>query len=917
MEEKKSARQAGSKVSQIANIFQGSRQPNNIREEILTPVKVVKTRGEKEAMESPSVTVMRTESHVTRFNNARALFEKLGEENRGRVDRMVPLQSTKSASNILDLRSRSSSANSETRDTKSHDGSRSPSPNRNQLDKFSSNSVPVLNANANVKTNGFNNSSQLPDNALNESVTVKLNGNNDVVVKCSNTSSEERTNNTKPMVMKKPEKPERKFNTKDLIEKQRNWTSHFSKTRSSRYNSDPSKTDVKFAVSNGSKENSNDNQKNNSASRSASFNNRIRSPPTSPPPPPDVTRRPNVVRRERPASVIPTTAPPKKEFSSLTSTVKPVTSPTRREKTTSLIFTKEDSPTSERVITTNTYRVTKPHFKRDDKDNKENECETKTDNRVDYVSSPTKSTSRSSSQDSLLQPVVTNIANNKSVSEEKETSRENLSATSGSLSSLSPPSSPSRVKTENEKQEDESNEKSDIPEQPDATKQNEKTETTAPVTKRTKISSISLNIPAAGLGSRPPSVVSTSTLDEGGFNEPYPEIKAKLKPHEDGDYNSPTTQNQEDENEHQPYPVEHQRVVSPDLLKTYETDSSSSCMKMTSSYSKLHSVDSNVSSPSGNITPSLMMDASPKSLDLTSPDPKAIEALYAVPHKLNNLTKQRSNTSTDSEVSQVTIIPQHSIDSDIIYNNQTIVITNSVLAELESRDSVEKSCSEFLRNERIVEGSCRPDLISSTIEYTKKPMLSPEIKSEANILDLNDVDYADASDEDQDNELQQEQSEADAMTPAEAENLLSSKQDLLSDEEAQEVTRLLHHDDTRHWQPDPTSSFMQDSTSIQDGSMGPPSLNDSMGPPSLQEDSITEPVVEYAVVNKAHKLDHTKNFISSSLMNESTSSIDVSTQDFDGMSASMSKMDSSVASDSGLIGKKFCENSIDDICKHI
>ncbi|KAK9712410.1 hypothetical protein QE152_g24900 [Popillia japonica] len=200
-----------------------------------------------------------------------------------------------------------------------------------------------------------------------------------------------------------------------------------------------------------------------------------------------------------------------------------------------------------------------------------------------------------------------------------------------------------------------------------------------------------------------------------------------------------------------------------------------------------------------------------------------------------------------------------------------------------------------------------PDIF---LQYTKKPLLSPEIKSEANILDLNDVDYADASDEDQDNDLQQEQSEADAMTPAEAENLLSSKQDLLSDEEAQEVTRLLHHDDTRHWQPDPTSSFMQDSTSIQDGSMGPPSLNDSMGPPSLQEDSITEPVVEYAVVNKAHKLDHTKNFISSSLMNESTSSIDVSTQDFDGMSASMSKMDSSMASDSGLIKKvkTNCEN---------
>lgn len=31
----------------------------------------------------------------------------------------------------------------------------------------------------------------------------------------------------------KPEKPERRLNSRELIEKQRNWTSHFSKTRAS------------------------------------------------------------------------------------------------------------------------------------------------------------------------------------------------------------------------------------------------------------------------------------------------------------------------------------------------------------------------------------------------------------------------------------------------------------------------------------------------------------------------------------------------------------------------------------------------------------------------------------------------------------------------------------------------------------
>lgn len=81
MEEKKcsgSGRMVGSKVSQIANIFQA-----------MTPVKgasdsdlLMPGSGEPAAKSPdsgpPGVTVVRTESHVARFNNARALFEKLG-----------------------------------------------------------------------------------------------------------------------------------------------------------------------------------------------------------------------------------------------------------------------------------------------------------------------------------------------------------------------------------------------------------------------------------------------------------------------------------------------------------------------------------------------------------------------------------------------------------------------------------------------------------------------------------------------------------------------------------------------------------------------------------------------------------------------------------------------------------------------
>lgn len=45
-----------------------------------------------------------------------------------------------------------------------------------------------------------------------------------------------------------------------------------------------------------------------------------------------------------------------------------------------------------------------------------------------------------------------------------------------------------------------------------------------------KRSSITVNMPAAGLGQRPPSIISTTSQDEGGFNESAPELKAKLQP---------------------------------------------------------------------------------------------------------------------------------------------------------------------------------------------------------------------------------------------------------------------------------------------------------------------------------------------------------------------------------------------------
>lgn len=78
-------RVAGTKVSAIANIFQ-SKPQHDAGHHHHRPT-TIHPDGFKEPAaplkDSPTqVTVVRTESHVARFNNARALFEKLGEENK-------------------------------------------------------------------------------------------------------------------------------------------------------------------------------------------------------------------------------------------------------------------------------------------------------------------------------------------------------------------------------------------------------------------------------------------------------------------------------------------------------------------------------------------------------------------------------------------------------------------------------------------------------------------------------------------------------------------------------------------------------------------------------------------------------------------------------------------------------------------
>lgn len=149
----------GPKVSQMAHIFQKKA-----------------SEDDKDSKEnSTGNVVMRTESHAARFNNARALFEKLGE---GRINRPTTFSIKHSTSKDDNLKDPSPE----------RERPRSPSPKKKYV--------------------GISNGVGKNDLGMIQNVSRK---------------------SEKP---EKPEKPERKFNSKELIEKQKNWTSHFSKSRS-------------------------------------------------------------------------------------------------------------------------------------------------------------------------------------------------------------------------------------------------------------------------------------------------------------------------------------------------------------------------------------------------------------------------------------------------------------------------------------------------------------------------------------------------------------------------------------------------------------------------------------------------------------------------------------------------------------
>ncbi|XP_044737225.1 uncharacterized protein LOC123299078 isoform X4 [Chrysoperla carnea] len=891
----------GSKVSQIANIFQNMAPSKDTSDGVvMRAIKTVPsvppdsppiTKNDCDPLkDSPTqVTVVRTESHVARFNNARALFEKLGEENQHKgANKMIPLQTTKSASSIHGLRSRSSSANSETSQREVR--SRTPSPvtvkrlqdqSNMKNSQLFSNSVPVLNT---EPPKCFNKSNGHAGHSINGKSIVddyddlgvaplgvvdKVNENNETVRTLTTTTP---TSSSKPIVLpRKPDKPERKFNSRELIEKQRNWTSHFSKARStsSRYYSDPNKNEVRIGLNTQSSNNilnSNSNQSvdntnrsilNQPAMRSASFSARLRSPPTSPPPPPirtESSKRSVCARRERPASVIPTqdfnfdnysVAKTKSSSSSPESQViktveSPIKSPTLCDDyDNKMIDTVLRSPLKT--------KLSESHQKPSSIDH--NVLPRSPSSHLTY--SPTKENCSRPLSSSSLSP-KSPIGVTKSLD---DSNKENLSATSGSLSSLSSPSSPSKQKTEDEKQEKESNEKllaSDTTEgrkldclekehnevdkksPRDHQTNNERGEQAADIPqiqKRTKmVSSIALNIPAVGLGTRPASIISTnSTLDEGGFNEPSPEVKAKLKPHaDDSDETligtmSPSQSSFEDSNSKTLIASDsltQQRSVDSDIIYQVQPHVKNSVL------TKLDSNDND--SLSATTEEFLQKERS-----------DAMQPLYIDTEHRQNTSKQEEEkaisikestetTNHDNKLLQCSNSSSSICDQKIIsannINTQRDHLPHDVGDDDDGKIEEEESSMELSSSFLVSRTVLRED----TDYDTQQTIITDFKESEASILDLQDVQFADAESDDEtsgkgksldtdDNDDTNTSHidkkvlpEADTMTPDEAENLLSSsilekkirQEALLSDEEAQEVVRLLSPSDKTTCEPE-------------------------------------------------------------------------------------------------------------------
>ncbi|XP_058125042.1 uncharacterized protein LOC131266509 isoform X2 [Anopheles coustani] len=861
---------AGPKVSQIANLFQrkpvehAHADPPSGRGEG-GPTPSVAATG---ATHSPTATVVRTESHAARFNNARALFEKLGE---GRVNRPPPFSIKMSHSSSKE-------------DNLSDIGSgpdRSPSPKRKQMQPSAA-AAAISNGIGKLDSNRILNQSRLKSE--------------------------------KP---EKPEKPERKFNSRELIEKQKNWTSHFSKTRTAKGagGGDFTRCDIirtvpgtgiiagagstpvapstvttngNYSVSvipnGGSKESPYGGH----PAPVASSHHRLPSPSepppsppkrqTPPPPPPEKGPRTSANLRQNsfpsptktppavpphatdPGSLSPTKIspeklkpPPRQAEPPPTSTtpVAPAPTPTHANlppvapvrSSTTVLTTVSHHPQQQQQQTPSHPGAPEHPHQPPEKAARKKSLEGNLDSSERTVANgPTVVTQTSQA---FKYPELGALARRQS--SEKDTGSGGLTSPAHAISSSpspgasasSGPSSP--IHTEDEKQENESTEKllvkagsseRDEPRPAEHTPSPAANETQAEVeelngkssrtddehsgeheqqggnvTRRTKKSSICFEVPAAGLGNRPPSIISSSTTtDEGGFNEPSPEIKAKLKPAYEFDLPLPASPPRK-----LPLGEDRSPVGSPAEAKLTYADlgyrvrpDGTECDEIYGEVDVYRSANAN----------SINLQQQSQPTDLArSQYTGVVEGASNGGAIVNGRgPPAMAGPQTVDRVLYASILPSSIGVGDNGSSTTTTTGTDSELAFMDGEKDEAKILDFDELSEMGEKGGyhspqtlldpTRPTLTQSEDDYSTKTL--PEPPSLASMrpppipegppLDLQDsLQYADASDNEPDSLL------PDAMTADEAERLLSSRileykirqRPLLSDEQAREVEQIL------------------------------------------------------------------------------------------------------------------------------
>ncbi|XP_053676191.1 uncharacterized protein LOC128726409 [Anopheles nili] len=859
---------AGPKVSQIANLFQ--RKPVELTQEVQTRGEGANA-GSTAATHSPTATVVRTESHAARFNNARALFEKLGE---GRVNRPPPFSIKMSHSSSKE-------------DNLSDIGSgpdRSPSPKRKQQ---------------------LHNQQQQPPVAISNGIG-KLDSNRIL--------NQSRLKSEKP---EKPEKPERKFNSRELIEKQKNWTSHFSKTRTTKGASggDFNRCDIIRTVpgtgiiagagSNASSvpaptTNGNYSALSNGAAKEPSTYVSDRnglnhgghvapvstgyhrlpspsepppSPPkrqTPPPPPPEKGPRTSANLRQNsfpsPTKTPPAVPPHATDLSSLSPTklspekLKPP--PRQAEPPPVTAPPHANLPPVAPVRSSTTVLTTVHHHSAHEQ-------------QVQSVVPPEKAIRKKSLEGNLDDRVPVATGNGaapgfkypelgalaRRQSSEKDTGSGGLTSPAHAISSSpspgasasSGPSSP--IHTEDEKQENESTEKlvkgasteredsraEDTPSVADRSSVEElngKSSRTDDehsgeqqhqqqhdgVTRRTKVSSICFDVPAAGLGNRPPSIISSSTTtDEGGFNEPSPEIKAKLKPAYEFDLPLPASPPRK-------LPVGEDRspVSSPAEAKLTYADlgyrvrpDGTECDEIYGEVDVYRSANTSSSISGMQQLPAPMVaNNRSQSCGVNGSSNGAVmlngrgssQPMVGGPGAVPN-----GRTPSVDRVLYASILPSSVGDN----SSTTTTATDSELAFMDGErdeakildfDELSEMGEKGYHSPQTLLDPTRPTLSEVEDDYSTKTLPDPPSLAsmrpppipEGPPLDLQDsLKFADASDNEQDSLL------PDEMTADEAERLLSSRilenrirqRPLLSDEQAREVEQILLNNQAKAEEP--------------------------------------------------------------------------------------------------------------------